>query len=261
MSRLLRVTMRDDRERGQGFPFTVPTIATFESLDLSAAVTFFVGENGSGKSTMLEALAIAAELRSFGSEDAALDPTLGPQRELARCLRLGWQLKSKRGFFLRAEDMFGWGRRQARTSARIIREASEFRNGIRAVSEEEAPLEERRWSEHISAYDSRSHGETFLGLFTKWVAGPGVYLIDEPEAALSPSRQVALIGLILDRVKGGGQFIIATHSPIILGTPDARILSFDGGQITATTYEELEHVTITRAFLTDRAGVLRKLTE
>lgn len=261
MSRLLRVRMRDDRERGQGFPFTVPTIASFESLDLSSAVTFFVGENGSGKSTMLEALAIAAELRSFGSEDAALDPTLGPQRELARCLRLGWQLKSKRGFFLRAEDMFGWSRREARTSARIVREASEFQQGIRAVAEEEAPLEERDWSAHIAAYDSRSHGETFVRLFTERVAGPGVYLIDEPEAALSPSRQLALVGLLLDRVKRGAQFVIATHSPIVLGTPDARIVTFDGGRIAETTYEELEHVSITRAFLTNRDAVLRNLGE
>jgi predicted ATPase len=261
MSKLLRVSMRDDREHGDEFPFTVPAIASFESLDLSAAVTFFVGENGSGKSTMLESIAIAAELRSFGAEDAPFDPTLGPQRELARCLRLGWKLKSRQGFFLRAEDMFGWARRNATIKARIRREAGEFAAGTRALSEDQALLEERNWADYIKLYDRQSHGETFIELFKERARGPGVYLIDEPEAALSPSRQLALIGLILDRVKRGGQFVIATHSPIILGTPNARIVSFDDGHISETTYDELEHVSITRAFLADREAVLRKLTE
>lgn len=261
MSRLLRVSMRDDREHDDAFPFTVPTIASLASLDLSSSVTFFVGENGSGKSTLLEAIAIAAELRSFGAEDAPFDPTLGPQRELARCLRLAWKLKSRQGFFLRAEDMFGWARRNATFEARKRREKREFATGVRALGEDQALPEERDWASFIHVFDRRSHGETFIELFTTRATGPGLYLLDEPEAALSPSRQVAFIGLVLDRVRRGGQFVIATHSPIILGTPGARIMSFDDGVIVETKYEELEHVTITRSFLEDREGVLRKLSE
>ena len=254
MSRLLRVTMRTDRERGKGFPFTVPVIAAFEALDLSADVTFFVGENGSGKSTLLEALAIASELPTAGAAQSVDDPALAGQRELARCLRLAWKVKSRKGFFLRAEDLIGYQRREASTDQRIAREMREEKAG----PEGSTPIIEPGWDRHLAKYDSRSHGETFIEFFDERIKNEGLYLIDEPEAALSPKRQLALADMIHARARKGAQFVIATHSPILLGLPKATIYRFEGATIAPAEFEDLEHVKITREVLGDRAAFLAR---
>jgi predicted ATPase len=235
------------------FPFTVPAIRTLPELQLTTAVTFFVGENGTGKSTLLEAIAVAAGLPTVGSDEVAYDRTLGPQRALARELRLSWAPRSRRGFYLRAEDFFGYLKRQARDDARLTREKLELRGitreeaELRAVAGEHA--DERGAERYMAHYDARSHGESFLDLFTDRVYPGGLYLLDEPETPLSPQRQIALLGLIIDAAREGAQFIIATHSPILLACPGARILSFDTTPLSDMTYEELEHVRVTRDFL------------
>lgn len=263
VSRLLRVTMRTDKERGSGFPFEVPVIASLETLDLSAQVTFFVGENGSGKSTLLEAIAIAAELPPMGSLVVTEDPTLAAQRRLAANLRLAWGKKSKRGYFLRAEDYFGQQKERARVDARYWRERAEAAMSVPVRSEAEAMLaDERGMSDYIGEHDGRSHGESFLDFFRERVSSEGLFLFDEPEAALSPMRQIELLALIIEAAKhASAQFVIATHSPILLSVPAACIYGFDGGGITSVAYDDLEHVRVTRDFLVNREAILRKLTE
>lgn len=253
--------MKTDRERGKGFPFTVPVIASLETLDLSADVTFFVGENGSGKSTLLEALGIAAELPTAGAAQAPDDPALAAQRELARCLRLAWKLKSRRGFFLRAEDLIGFQRREASTDERIRREKLAFAQGDKALPEGSNPIIEPGWDRYLGTYDSRSHGETFLAFFQERIQDDGLHLIDEPEAALSPKRQLALAEMLYARARKGAQFVIATHSPILLGLPRATIYRFEGGAIEPAEFEDLEHVKITREVLGDRAGFLARFRQ
>jgi predicted ATPase len=250
----------DNDGRGD-FPFSVPAIRTLPELRLTTAVTFFVGENGTGKSTLIEAIAVAASLPTVGSEEVGYDRTLGPQRALAQELRLAWAPKSKRGFYLRAEDFFGYLRRQARTEARIAREKLEL-FGVRpeevehrAVAGEHA--DERGAERYMAHFDARSHGESFLDLFSDRVHPGGLYLLDEPETPLSPQRQIALLGLIIDAARAGAQFIIATHSPILLACPGARILSFDTTPVSDTAYEHLEHVRVTRDFLNDPERFLR----
>jgi len=248
-------------EEASSFPFSVPAIRSLERLEL-APVTFFVGENGSGKSTLLEAIAAAAELRSFGGADVDSDITLSNQRVLARALRLAWRPRSRAGFFMRAEDFFGFLKEQARTDARLIRERREAHSGVsvdvagesggRHVDEENAKL-------FLEQYDGRSHGESFLELFEDRVCGRGLYLLDEPEAPLSPKRQLSLLKLLLHAVKGEAQFIIATHSPILLALPEARIYSFDSAPIEEVRYEDLEHVNVTRDFLINPQAFLRHL--
>lgn len=263
MPHLLSLTRRPGPESDEPrFPFTVPAIAALTTLDLSAPVTLLVGENGSGKSTLLESLAIAAELTAVGSYDLARDGTLEAQRALAAELRLAWSRRSRKGFFLRAEDFFGYLKQRAIDDARLAREAGE-----RGGSDNSVPLEGLLGADllaadaHIAAHDARSHGESFLDLFVARVRPGGLYLLDEPEAPLSPQRQLALLGLVLDAARGGAQFVIATHSPILLACPGARILSFDTAPIGEVAFEELEHVRLTRDFLNDPERYLRALRD
>jgi predicted ATPase len=252
-----------------GFPFTVPAIATLTTLDLSAPVTFFVGENGSGKSTLLEGIAAATDLPALGAAaDVWRDDSLAAAQALGRALRASWRHRTRHGFFLRAEDFFGWLRQRARDDARMERERAEADGGAAARGEDEAEadpdgarhVDELRARRHLAAYDRRSHGEGFLDLFAQRFDGPGLYLLDEPETPLSPRRQLALLALILDAVRAGAQFVVATHSPILLAFPGARIYGFDEAPVRAVAYEALEHVTLTRDFLAAPERFIRHLT-
>jgi predicted ATPase len=249
------------------FPFSVPAIRTLDSLDLSAAMTFFVGENGSGKSTLLEAIAAAAGLPTVGSAEIDLDDTLAAQRALARLFRLTWNRRTRRGFFLRAEDFFGFARRVARLRAEHTAELRRVEGEYAGRSQLAKQLAASPHQGSIAALrqlygdglDSHSHGESFLELFRNRFVPGGLHLIDEPEAALSPQSQLGLLALLKDMVAQDAQFIIATHSPILLAFTGARIYSFDSPPLVETTYDELPHVVLTRAFLADPESFLRRL--
>ena len=241
------------------FPFTVPAIRTLAALPLERPVTFFVGENGSGKSTLLEGIAAAARLPAIGSTDVPRDETLAAQRRLGKALQLSWNKKATRGFFLRAEDFFGFTKRLARERAELLMEMKEVTSQYRAQDRSkyaeglaQGPLAsslaamERRYGADL---DANSHGQSFLKLFQSRFVPGGLYLLDEPEAPLSPQSQLALLAMIGDMVGQDAQFIIATHSPMLLAFPDAQIYSFDTTPVEVVAYEELAHVRITRDFL------------
>ncbi|MEO7454628.1 MAG: AAA family ATPase [Gemmatimonadaceae bacterium] len=259
-------------KRGPGgdasrFPFSVPVVRDLGVLDLSARVTFFVGENGSGKSTLLEGIALAAGLPAIGSDDAALDDTLAPQRELARALKLVWNRRTRRGFFLRAEDFFGFTKRlssmRLEFQQRLVEleaeyaERSAWAKGL-AMGPARASIAalERRYGVDL---DANSHGQSFLKLFQSRFVPGGLYLLDEPEAPLSPQSQLALMVMMGEMLAQGAQFVIATHSPILLAYPGARIWSFDRSPAGEVPYEELEHVRLTRDFLNAPGRYLRAL--
>ena len=260
----LKSTRGSDRGR---FPFTVPVIRALGRVDLSGPVTFFVGENGSGKSTLLEALALAAQLPTVGSDEVARDPLLEAQRLLAASLKLSWKKRTRRGFFLRAEDFFGFQRRlmqdRVEYEARLVEIDHEYegRSDV-AKGLAKGPAAsvladlERRYGKEP---DARSHGETFLNLFQGRFVPGSLILLDEPEAALSPQNQLGFVALLMAMVKQDTQFVIATHSPIVLATPGARIYSFDDGEIRPAEYQSLDHVTLTRDFLLDPGRFLRRL--
>lgn len=254
------------RDRGS-FPFTVPVIEHLESLDLKANVTFFVGENGSGKSTLLEGIALAANLPFVGAEDGPRDPSFQSQRGLASALALVWQRRTHRGFFLRAEDFFGFQKRLARERVELSERLEEIDRDYVDRSDlarglAKGPIAsslhemERRYG---ADPDARSHGEAFLRLFQSRFVPDSLVLLDEPEAALSPQNQLGLVAMMMAMVDQGAQFVVATHSPIVLALPGARILSFDGGTIRPAEYQELDHVRITRDFLNDPDRYLRRL--
>lgn len=251
------------RERGD-FPFTLPLISSLEELRFRAPVTFFVGENGTGKSTLLEGIAAGLGCVAVGSADLSRDPTLAAARALGGELRFVRSGRAARGFFLRLEDLLGF-------SQRVNSEAGEL--------EELAALHDRTLSGYgrdlamgvangqrealRSRYgddaDARSHGEAVLQLLRSRLVPGGLYLLDEPETPLSPLRQLALLALLQDMVAKDCQFLIATHSPILMALPGARILVFDEGRIEERAWDEVEHVALTRDFLRDPQAFLRRL--
>ncbi len=253
--------------RGSVFPFDLSWLGSGRRLSLDPKVTVLAGENGSGKSTVLEALALAAELPAAGARDLALDPTLDAVRPLADALRLEWSARSRRGLFLRAEDYFGYAQRVRREKAELLAEAARVaRESVNQPELERA----RRMAPYVGSagaldgryggdLDARSHGESFLAFFEGRLTGPGLYVLDEPEAALSPVRQLAFLSLLKGAVARGAQFVIATHAPILMAYPGARRYELTDDDVRETEYDELEHVRTLRAFLDGPEAFVRHL--
>lgn len=247
------------------YPFNVPVLQNLEEMTFTAPITFFVGENGSGKSTLLEATGIAARLPTVGSTNAQNDPSLAAVRKLSGRLRLVWNAgaKKKRGFFLRAEDFFGYVRRLAQMRAEMERTRqeyegrSEFAQGLaRMPLVRELHSMNNQYGRDLNDY---SHGEGFLEFFRSRLVPGGLHVLDEPEVPFSPTRQLALLSLLKQMVAENAQFIIATHSPILMAFPGAEILNFDEHPPRPVAYEDLEHVTLTRLFLNNPDQFLQHL--
>ncbi len=223
------------------YPFSVPSIATLTTLAFPSRVTFFTGENGTGKSTLLEAIALAYGLSLEGGNrnfnfhpDDPTDDTF----PLARALRLGFSpARTGEGFFFRAETLWNF-----------------------ATEIDERGLTRGYGGQSLH---TRSHGETFFTVLDHKFRRSGLFLLDEPEAALSPQRQLAFLVLIHDTLRDyrDAQFIVSIHSPILLGYPTAHIFSFDDGAIHPIPYEETSPLRITRRFTADRAAFLRDLLD
>jgi predicted ATPase len=218
------VGLDPDRIQSGVHPFTLPLFKPEFELKLNTPVTFLVGENGSGKSTLLEAIAWAG---GFGAQGGNKDNSYTEGADghaLGRALQLAWRQRVAGGFFLRAETFFNF--------ATYLEEAGStfLAYGGKSLHEQ-------------------SHGEAFLSLFDNRFED-GLYLLDEPEAALSPQRQLTFLS-ILHQLSSSkvAQFVIATHSPMLITLPGARILSLEGGQLREVTYQDTEHYKLTRDFL------------
>lgn len=263
----LRSVTLPSGNRAAGFPYSVPAIRTLKELEFESPVTFFVGENGSGKSTLLESIAVATKLPAVASAATHDDETLEAQRHLASALRLAWSHRTRRGFFLRAEDFFGFARSLSRMRDELRERLDDLEREYRDRSAHALGLAQgpamaslaemqQRYGENL---DANSHGQAFFQLFRSRFVPGGLYLLDEPETPLSPISQLAFLAMLTDMVKEDAQFIIATHSPILLALPGARILDFDTTPIRWAHYEDLEHVKFTREFLANPERFLRRL--
>ncbi len=268
MIQLRRVEVRPSAKLDpESYPGSVPFVQARADLELTTPVTFLVGENGSGKSTWMESVAYAAQMIVAGSDDVATDDTLAHVRSLGHALRLTWGKRTHKGFFLRAEDYFGFVRRLANLRAGLQRDLDETETEFKdksdwarglATGHQKAQIREtfERYGGHL---DARSHGESFLTFFNARFVPGGLYMLDEPEAALSPLRQLSLLRLIREKIEQDAQFIIATHSPILLAVPGATILNFDVSPPAPIAWDETEHVRLTRDFLTRPHAFLKHL--
>lgn len=253
---------------GEEFPFDLALLRGTRELRFDRPLTVLVGENGSGKSTLLEAIALACELPVIGSfESSAADPTLEAVTPLADALKLSWSYRTRRGLFLRAEDYFGFVKSQNRMKAEMRASLELLRRENPGLPELELRRISTPYAGSLAAtedryggdLDERSHGESFLSLFKARLTGKGLYLLDEPEAALSPLRQLAFLALLKEAVERGAQFVIATHAPMLMAFPDARVYEVRGEEIVAAEFDELEHVRTMRDFLEAPEAFLRHL--
>lgn len=251
----------------RGYPFSLAWLAGLDRIEFRRPVTILTGDNGTGKSTLLEALAAAVGSVTVGAESVETDPSLEPARRLARTMRLSWSVRTRKGFFLRSEDFLNFARKIAQIRAdmqRSLAEAEEEYRDRSAFARSQAAAPYRKSIAELERYygedlDARSHGESFLRLFQSRFGPGGLYLLDEPETPLSPTKQLAFLSMLKEMTEQGSQFVIATHSPILMAFPDADLLSFDHAPIRRVTYDELEHVQLMRAFLENPGRFLRHL--
>jgi predicted ATPase len=223
------------------YPFNLPAVASFDRLAFEQPVTFIIGENGSGKSTLLEAIAVALGFNAEGGSRNFNFGTRASHSPLHEYLRLTRNVvRNRDGFFLRAESYYN-------------------------VATEIERLDEDPFGPPIApsfgprALHEQSHGESFLALLEHRFRGNGLYLLDEPEAALSPVRQMSLLARLHQLVRANSQFLIATHSPILLGYPQATIYQLDGNGLQRVEYEQTEHYRVTRDFLNRYPAMLAEL--
>jgi predicted ATPase len=232
-----------DREAVPNFaayPFALPAISQLEAIDLHPKVTFMVGENGSGKSTLLEAIAVRLGFNAEGGTRNFQFETRGSHSELHQYLRIARSGKPQDGFFLRAESFFNLATEIERLDAEGA--------GPRVVDSYGG----------VSLHE-QSHGESFLAVMLNRFGGHGIYILDEPEAALSPQRQLSALVRIHDLVNLDSQFIIATHSPILMAYPDAYIYSCSAHGLERVEYEQTEHYQVMRQFILNPKRMLDML--
>ena len=235
---LQSLALLHDRTKPTTYPFSVPAIQSLTTLRFTSRIAFFTGENGSGKSTLLEAMAGQFGFghlggnRNFQSRTEDLNHDTDP---LARALRLTFDNRTGEGFFFRAESLFNI-----------------------ATQIDELGVVDSYGNKSLHA---QSHGESFFSVLDSKFRRSGLFLLDEPEAALSPQRQLSFLIMLYQTVQDyrDAQFVISTHSPMLLGYPGAQIFCFDDGHIHEIAYEDCPAVHITRRFLNDRESVLKEL--
>ncbi|MGW4211508.1 AAA family ATPase [Lentzea sp. NPDC004789] len=235
--RQIRVDRAADTHR---YPFTLPVVRHLvrNPLELRRPVTFLVGDNGAGKSTLVEAIAVAAGFNAEGGSQSFRFATKATESSLGDHLILSWGVKKPRtGYFLRAESFYN-----------VATEIDRIGGGIHA-------------SYGGKSLHERSHGESFIDLMTHRFGGRGLYVLDEPEAALSVRGCLVVLRRMQELVDEGSQFVIATHSPILLAAPGAQILEITDGVIDEVAYDAAEPVALTRNFLSEPDRFLRHLLD
>jgi predicted ATPase len=250
---------------GRAFPLTLPVFKQPFTLSFNKPIVIIAGDNGCGKSTLLEALAYKLRLPTISSTSTITDNTFDPSRKLEEFLTVYWRNKTHNGMFFRAEDYIGFVRSIQMLKSGLgdeLKEMEEYLRGQGLVLAQ--GLLKGQVNELESRYngklEEKSHGEGFLQILSMRIHGNGVYVLDEPEASLSPMKQLSLISLLMQSASNtDAQFIIATHSPVLMGIPNSTIYYLNDKGIEETAYEDTEHYQIYKSFLENRDRFLRYL--
>lgn len=235
--------LRDKVPTFEQYPFSLSAIGNLDKLELHPSVTFIIGENGTGKSTLLEAIAVAYGFNPEGGTKNFCFETRSSHSDLHQYIRIAKNYKRpKDGFFLRAESFYN------------------VATNIDELDEEPGigpPIKNSYGGKSLHA---QSHGESFFSLMIHRFGGNGLYILDEPEAALSPNRQMAMLTRMHELIQSNSQFIIATHSPIIMAYPNANIYNISEKGLEPIDYTETEHYQVTKLFLNKHEKMLQELT-
>jgi predicted ATPase len=248
----------------QPFPYNIPAVQFAKNIAVNSGVTIFAGDNGTGKSTLLETLALQLDLPLIGGHIGS-HGGFAAARTLQPYIDITWQRQTKNGFFFRAEDFSDFVHAADKSQQSIEASLADLKGNvadtvITAMAENmNTALREMRknYGENMQAF---SHGEAYLQILQSRIGRKGIYLLDEPEAALSPLRQLSLMSFIMDAVKTNHtQFILATHSPILMGIPGALLYEIKENSMETVSYKETEHYRITKTFLDNPDHYLRHL--
>ncbi|MGX7014603.1 AAA family ATPase [Vagococcus silagei] len=226
-----------------------------DEIVFNRPLTFMVGDNGVGKSTLIQAIAISNQIPQLTNQMYENDPEYENISQLANCLKSHWDVKSKRGFFFRADDFISFVRKNKKLRKELETELALLdEKGIDKLAFERQPFQnsltvlKRSYPKEL---DKLSHGQSFLALFKSRLAPNSLYILDEPETPLSPQNQLSLLYMIDEQIKQGSQFIIASHSPILTAYPNADIYHIKHDDISLIEYEEIENVAFMKHFMTD----------
>ncbi|KAA1242593.1 AAA family ATPase [Aquimarina sp. RZ0] len=260
MSYLASIHIKADREHP--YPYNVPAIKFAKNIDVSNNITFIIGENGSGKSTLLESIAFRLQLPHMdgrGYDKKCFDAA----RKLLPYLELNWNIERSVGFFFRAEDFGDYLNSVHRTDVNLHNQMGyldqEVPDHVIQQMKDSANYQLHKVRKNYGQeLDTFSHGEAYMHIMNEMVNQRGIYLLDEPEASLSPSKQLAFIYFLQEHLQNfDSQFIIATHSPMLMAYPEASIYEITDSDMKKTSLEETDHYSITKSFLNNPRAFLR----
>jgi predicted ATPase len=246
------------------FPFNISAVKYARQVPLNNQITIFVGDNGSGKSTLMESIALKLKLPLIGghiNSHAGFEAA----RLLQPYLKMEWQRQTSKGFFFRAEDFSDFINSVEKEQNKIFQQLSDLKGKvddsiIQRMSESmnySLNAMRKNYGDNMQAY---SHGEAYLTILQTRILDKGIYLLDEPEAALSPLRQLSLMAFIIQVLKdNNAQFILSTHSPILMGFPGATLYQIREDGMEAVDYKETDHYRVTKNFLDNPEYYLRHL--
>ncbi len=253
-----------DTDRQHPWPFNIPAVKFAREIELNEKVTIFIGDNGCGKSTLLETIACRVGIPLIGGH-AGASSSMEAARALQPFLKIDWKRETAKGFFFRAEDFSDFLNAVEKGKMKIGMDLQELKGKVddsiieRLSDSMNYALHETR-KQYGSDLQAFSHGEAFLTILQARILDKGIYMLDEPEAALSPLKQLSLIAFILEVLKNGNtQFILATHSPILMGIPDSTIYEIREDGMQAVGYRESDHYRITKTFLDNPEHYLRHM--
>ncbi len=244
------------------FPFNIPAVKFAREIDLGSPVVIFAGDNGCGKSTLLESLALKVNLPLIGGYIAS-HHGFDAARLIKPFLDLGWRRQIEKGFFFRAEDFSDFINSIERENQKLQAQLQELKGQvddsiIRQMSDSMNYTLHRTRKDYGDDMQAYSHGEAYLKILQTRIGNRGLFLLDEPEAALSPLKQLSLMAMILEIIKGGlAQFILATHSPILMGIPGALLYQITDTEMEKVAFTETDHYRVTKTFLDNPDAYLR----